>query len=71
MQKQKIIQIIPADNWKLQYENDRGIFTVPLICFALVENTEGDREIKGVYKWGKETCFCEDNYGFDEYIKER
>ena len=33
----KILQVIPADGWSAQYEEEDGI---PLVCFALVQDID-------------------------------
>ncbi|MBU3107159.1 hypothetical protein [Clostridium gasigenes] len=46
MDDYKIIQIVP-NNKELysKYKDDGGGFTTPIVCFALVEDNDGNREV--------------------------
>ena len=45
----KILQVIPADGWSAQYEEEDDI---PLVCFALVQ----DIDEAGAMKIGRASC---------------
>lgn len=71
MNWQKIIQIIPTSGWAAECHVDCcGFINRSVVCFALVEDAQGNTEIRGVYKWGKDTCFCEDDPDFIKYLRE-
>ena len=66
----KIIQIINAPEKLAEYvDRDGYLFTRELTCLALTEDKTGKREIKGVYNWEGETCFCEDDGDFRGYVQ--
>lgn len=45
----KIIQIIPADGWYSCCKLDDGtLWNTPLACWALIENQDGTREVRGL-----------------------
>lgn len=51
MHEGRIIEIIPAEGWKVQYsgsEEDESPEPVPLVCWALVEGREAGRTVIGM-----------------------
>ena len=46
----RIVQIIPAPGWCAVYrKGKRGAeFSSPLVCWALVETSSGDRQVVGI-----------------------
>lgn len=50
----KILQIIPATGWLAAHKDEgstTGLYIEPLMCFALVEGEDGDREVVGLAGW--------------------
>lgn len=42
----KIVQILPTpENMKSKYRDQDGYFSVPIVCMALVEYEDGQREV--------------------------
>lgn len=44
----KIITIIPADGWYARYDVDGVMEDMPLVCWALVEASDGVRAVHGM-----------------------
>ncbi len=69
--KTKILQIIPADRWFLKYLNELlqppdGV--VPLICWALIEDENGNTWVEGMECGPNGVTLAEDNEDFAGYI---
>jgi len=63
----KIISIIPANGWFALYEGEKEVFKSPVVCFALVENTEeeDDRfEVQPMEYTDLYVDFCENTKNF-------
>ena len=67
-QVRKIVQIIPAEGWFAVYGDDDGKPTilVPLVCWALYEDEEGDRYIEGMDAF-EYVDFSQGNHNFHDY----
>ena len=46
--KVEILQIIPADGWYSKYKVKEGTMTVPLACWTLFRDADGETFIGGV-----------------------
>lgn len=46
----RIVQIIPAPGWWAVYRKGKGgaEFSTPLVCWALVEGSSGERQVVGI-----------------------
>jgi hypothetical protein len=46
----RIVEIIPAPGWRAVFGNGDGgdEFSSPLVCWALVEGTTGERQVVGI-----------------------
>jgi hypothetical protein len=65
----KILQIIPAIDWYAMYEiEDDANSHAPLVCWALVEDRDGDRHVVGLDSAETNTDFCENTSNFMGYI---
>ncbi len=64
----KILQIVSADRWDAAFESQNGA-RVPLVAWALVQETDGSTCIKGIIpaSWQK-MQFCEDLEEFICYV---
>jgi len=67
----RILQIIPAEGWKAHYKNkDEADFVEPVVCFALVEETDINGKKKQTVlpmSWSEyEVDFCEKISNFSE-----
>ncbi len=66
-QAKRILQIIPAEGWKVVFTGPNGEFSAPLSLFALVEEN-GDTSVEGMTADGD--CifqFCEEFVSFVRY----
>ena len=67
----QILQIIPAEGWKAHYKVEGEIDSLePIVCFALVEETDTDGKKKQAVlpmSWSEyEVDFCEKIGNFSE-----
>jgi hypothetical protein len=69
--KPKILQIIPADRWYLKYLDELSQppdKLVPLTCWALIEDENGETWVEGMGSGANGVTLAEDNEGFAGYI---
>ena len=65
----KIIQIIPAVDWYAQYKGHDEVLEVPLVCWALCQNEEGERLVTGIDTSPDGiVAFCEDDSNFQCFV---
>jgi hypothetical protein len=68
----RILQIIPAEGWKAHYKNEdeAADFIEPIVCFALVEETDTNGKKKQTVlpmSWSDyEVDFCENTGNFSK-----
>lgn len=67
----KIIQIIPAGGWYGRFRTaDNELFDAPLICWALVEFSDGTREVRGFEGADNYASDVNEDSGFRHYVHE-
>lgn len=60
----KILSIIPAPGWRADL-GDEG--DAPLVCWALIENEDGSREVSGLYAVEGQVCPADEDQSFSGY----
>lgn len=66
----RILQIIPADNWRAQYSAESGALDDVLICWALVDGEGEDfigQEVRGMVADGSMITFADEIKEFVGY----
>ena len=71
MSKYKIISIIPADGWYAIYKQEDGsLLRVRVICLALIEYKDGERDVQALDYSDGCASLCQDAENFDGIVFE-